>query len=95
MKNFKLTGKVYEVNPSFYNWDEAHEYPYYKAITSVELGVYQFNTLDEADAFFKANYRFLLDGGSIVIVDENGNPIPCDNGGGFILYAEKSTGDNG
>lgn len=95
MKNFKLTGKVYEVKSSFYNWDEAHEYPYYKAITGVELGTYQFNTLDEADAFFKTNYGFLRDGGSIVIVDENGKPIPCDNGGGFIIYAEKGTGDNG
>lgn len=95
MKNFKLTGKVYEVNPSFYNWDDAHEYPHYKAIASVELGIYQFNTLDEAEAFFKANYRFLLDGGSIVIVDENGSPVPCDNGGGFIIYAEKGMGDNG
>lgn len=95
MKNFKLTGKVYEANPSFYNWDEAHEYPYYKAITRVELGTYQFDNIYEADAFFKANYRFLLDGGAIVEVDENGNPIPCDNGGGFILYAEKGAGDNG
>jgi hypothetical protein len=95
MKNFRLTGKVYEVNPSFYSWDKAHEFPYYKAITKVELGTYQFNNIYEADAFFKANYRFLLDGGAIVEVDENGCPIPCDNGGSFIIYAEKSAGDNG
>lgn len=95
MKNFKFTGKVYEVNPSFYDWDKSHAFPYYKAITKVELGIYQFNSLDEADAFFKANYGFLQNGGSIVMVDDNGEPIPCENGGGFILYAEKGASDNG
>ena len=94
MKNFKLTGKVYEPFPSCY-YDEAHKYPNYKAIASVELGVYQFNDLDEADEFFKANYGFLRDGGSIVIVDDDGKPVPCENGGGFILYAEKGLWDNG
>lgn len=95
MKNFKLTGKVYEVEPTYYNWDKEREFPYYKAITKVELGIYQFNNLDEAHEFFKANYGFLMDGGAIVIVDENGEAISCDNGGGFILYAEKGAGDNG
>ena len=89
MKNFKLTGKVYEVEPSYYNWDSERNYPFYKAITKVELGIYQFNTIDEAHDFFKTNYGFLMDGGAIIMVDESGQPIPCDNGGAFILFAEK------
>lgn len=89
MKNFLLTGKVYEVEPSFYQWDSAKQYPFYKAIAVVSLGIHQFANLSEAEMFFEKHYGALKKGGSIVIVDNEGNPIPCENGGGFVLYAEK------
>ena len=89
MKNFLLTGKVYGVEPFYYSWDENKQFPRYNTIAVVPLGIYQFNDLNEAETFFEANYKHLKEGGSIVIVDEEGKPIPCENGGGFTIFAEK------
>ena len=86
MKNYKLTGKVYGVEELYYNWDAEKKYPRYKEIAKVELGIYKFNNLTEAEEFFNQHYKALQNGGCIVQVDDNGNGIA---GGDFCIYSVK------
>jgi hypothetical protein len=85
MKNFLLKGKIYKPEAVFYPWDEEKQYPHYEVLYRLDLGIFQFNTLDEAEAFFDKHYHFLKQGGAIIEVDENGEA----NGNSFILFEEK------
>lgn len=86
MKKFLLKGKVYKPEPIFYDWDTEKRFAHYEVLHRLDLGIYEFNNLDEAEAFFNKHYHFLKEGGAIIQVDEEGNAI---RGGDFTLFAEK------
>ena len=68
-KTFKITGRKYTTEKSFYKWDTEHKYFYYEEIEQKELGTFKFKSLTDAEIFLIANYPEYYFGASIKQTD--------------------------
>lgn len=70
MKTYKITGRIYDRTPYFYDWDKDKKVPYYKEIEGSEkVWHIQANTIDEAKNWFRNNHKDYFKGSSIVCTD--------------------------
>lgn len=68
-KTFKITGRKYTTEKSFYKWDTEHKYFYYEEIEQKELGIFKFKSLTEAELFLIGNYPEYYFGACIKQID--------------------------
>lgn len=68
-KTFKITGRKYTTEKSFYTWDTDRKYFYYEQTEEKELGTFKFKSLTDTEIFLIANYPDYYFGANIVQVD--------------------------
>ena len=81
MRNYRVTGRIYNEEPHYYNWDSHKEFPVYDKV-SEEQWVIQARSLKEAKNWFYQNHPEGVQGGSVQRILDTPSQDPE-----FIMFA--------